>query len=143
MRVIAHHHHHQYLLAQISACLAALLLPVLEITVPNLTVQYVPTTLTAKRAKLVRSRIAHREAVRQKPAPHGYPHPPVRIQTSARQAPSILPAELAAPRLKLLPALRTQVALPLTHAHRLPATDKAAKPFLALKRLRSSIHVKM
>jgi len=54
--------------------LAALIILALDLTAHRPTVLSVPVTLVAKRAKLVQSRIAHREAARLLFALHGH-HP--------------------------------------------------------------------
>lgn len=66
--------HHKLARIKVFVFLAALILLALEITAHRATVQFVLITLVAKRAKLVQSRIAHREAARLLFALHGH-HP--------------------------------------------------------------------
>jgi len=83
---------------------------------------------SATKPSIVPKPTALRKGVQLLPA---HPHLPARTQTSAKKAESILRVEMAAPRSTKLPALHTLVALRLPHAHRLLATDKAARQFLA------------
>ena len=122
-----------HLLAQIKifVCLAALILLVLGITAHRAIVQFVATTLTANKTKLVQSRIAHREAARLLFALHGHHHQLAPARTFAMKLVMPQAVELVALRMnvKFVPA--TPSVPRAKCAPKLLATDKDARQYHA------------